>query len=35
MSKKVKDDSEWLDNDATAAPGEDWKHTAAELNDCD
>lgn len=23
MSKKVKDDSEWLDNDATAAPGEE------------
>lgn len=23
MSKKVKDDTEWLDNDATAAPGKE------------
>lgn len=23
MSKKAKDDTEWLDNDATAAPGKD------------
>lgn len=23
MSKKVKDNTEWLDNDATAAPGKD------------